>query len=304
MISSTAMPLSLESLGDSLAAAVAQGQGEGFLESLLGALPPELEGLSPEELLEWLQNQEPQALSFAPVPLQAQPRPEPAAARLPENPEALLGLMLSSRGGLPQGIGQGEAGRAGALGELVLSARSGEAVGDTALQPFQSFLQTAGSIGATTTTARQPAGVDLPSFTLSTPVTDPGFAQAVGERLVWMVRQDLQQARLHLDPVELGPLEITMSIKDDVASVVIHAHHATTRDVLEGDTQRLRTLLGESGFSSVDVNVARDGGRQPDGQGGRPAPFSLFGGKAEPEAEGEVQGQVSLAGRGLVDHYA
>jgi hypothetical protein len=291
--------LKLESLGDALNTAL-NGDGavgEGFLESLLAALPPELQGLTPEQLAQMLQNQDPALMPVAamPVPLELA-----AQAQLEPEPTDFLGLLLSSRSGLmPSGAQSGEGAIWLAEAGLLAQAAQPEAAATPQAQPFQSLLQSVGSL-----TTRPPATAEPANFTLSTPVQDPEFGQAVGERLVWMVSQGVQQAKIHLDPAHLGPLEISLAVKDDVASVVINAHHATTREVLEGDTQRLRNMLSEGGFTQVDVNVARDGGQQPGGQNGRAGAAGLFGADPEPEAGAESEGGVSLQGRGLVDHYA
>ncbi|MEW8283797.1 MAG: hypothetical protein AB2767_15245, partial [Candidatus Thiodiazotropha taylori] len=49
------------------------------------------------------------------------------------------------------------------------------------------------------------ASIILP---LNTPVGQPGWDQAVGERIQWMVNQNIQQAEIKLTPPNLGPLEI------------------------------------------------------------------------------------------------
>jgi flagellar hook-length control protein FliK len=82
---------------------------------------------------------------------------------------------------------------------------------------------------------------------------------------VWMVRENVQEAKIRLDPPNLGPLEISVAVKDDRASILIHASHAITRDVLEAEAPRLRGMLGDNGFAAVDVNIARDNGRQQGG---------------------------------------
>lgn len=296
-----AMGMNADGLGESLAAAVARGEGAGFLDALRGALPPELEGLSAEELLDWLRDQADSALAFmTPPTLPSLPQETLAVetARLPQDPEALLGLLLSSRG-----EAAGLSGEIDKLAQAALLAQAGEAEPDRALQPLLSpqALQALAPTGAGGAAASPLVAGDIPGFSLGTPVTDPGFGQALGDRLVWMLRQDVQQARIHLDPAQLGPLEISVSIKDDAATIVIHAQHAVTRDVLEADSARLRSMLGESGFSTVDVNVARDDSRQP-GEQRAPAPRASFA--AGVDAEVEIETGRVLHGRGLVDHYA
>lgn len=142
-----------------------------------------------------------------------------------------------------------------------------------------------------------------------TPVSQPGFGQAVGERVLWMARNEVQQARIQLNPPGLGPLEVSLQLGEERASVHFNAHHAATREALAADAPRLRTMLAEGGFENVDVNVSS----QDHGTGGRAGTdadgsetggtFRGQGGEGEP-GELAVQEIAGVAtGRGLVDHY-
>lgn len=154
--------------------------------------------------------------------------------------------------------------------------------------------------GAMRSTAAAPGGV--PTYALATPMGQPGWGQAMGERLSFLVRNGVQQARIRLDPPQLGPVEIAIAMKEDRASVQIVAQHHATREALEAELPRLRAMLEESGFGGADVDVSRGGG---DGKPGR----SLFA-QALSQANGEEAEAVTetvstpAAGRGLVDQYA
>lgn len=267
----------------------------GFLDALLAALPPEAQGLSLDELVDWLKEQDGGNALAALLP-QAAAAPLPAAPELApregkqNDPDMLLGLILSSRQ-MPA------AGDDAAMLESggILDAQAQTGAADDA-KPFLQMLTPLAK------QAEQPlqAAADLP---LRVPVRHPDFSQAVGERLVWLVRNDVQEATIRLDPPHMGPLEISVSVKDDRATVLIHANHAVTRDMLEAEAPRLRGMLGDSGFGAVDVNVARDNARQQQG-GGRP---NAQAATASPDSdEGlAVRSDVPLVGaRGLVDHYA
>ncbi len=145
-----------------------------------------------------------------------------------------------------------------------------------------------------------------PILQVSTPVTQAGFAAAVGERMRWMVQSEVHHARLLLNPPGLGPLDIAVSLQGDQVSVALTAHHALTREALAADMPRLRGLLADAGFGTVDVNVSQDRGRgdhQPSGKASDG--FIPIGVSGAPEVVEPVQGDGSLRlGRSLVDHYA
>lgn len=271
--------------------------GEGFLGALLAALPPEAQGLSLQELTEWLKQQEDNGLGVPGLPMPAMPTtvgvPLVTEGGKQTTPDTLLGLIMSSRQGVPA-EGGGEAMTAlQAAGMLDNGGQQAEQA--VVEQPFKALLQTMTPTGKL-------AGAEVAEAALRVPVRHPEFGQAVGERLVWLVKNDVQEAKIRLDPPNLGPLEINVSVKDDRASILIHASHPVTRDVLEAEAPRLRGMLGDNGFAAIDVNVSRDNSRQQPG-GGRPG-----GGDAtlaaETEEAGAVRSDVANVAVGLVDHYA
>lgn len=141
----------------------------------------------------------------------------------------------------------------------------------------------------------------------------PGLSEAVVERVMWLSSQNLRSAEIQLDPAELGRMEIRIDMNKDISQVTFLSPHASVRDALEGQLQRLRDMFAQQGMN-MDVNVsdqslARGGRGEADGQGdeGRTSRAAI----AEQEGEGEItQGTLeitggrSLSGRGLVDYYA
>ncbi len=87
-------------------------------------------------------------------------------------------------------------------------------------------------------------------------VQDPGWAQSVGERVQWMVGQQVQSAQIRLNPDHLGPMAIKLNIQNEQASIQINSAHAIVREVLEAAIPRLRELMESSGIDLVDVNIS------------------------------------------------
>jgi flagellar hook-length control protein FliK len=92
---------------------------------------------------------------------------------------------------------------------------------------------------------------------LDLPVGQPGWDRAVGERIQWMVGQNIQQAEIKLNPPHLGPLEIKISLQNDHTSVTFVATQAPTREALEASIPRLREMFGEINLNLADVNVGQ-----------------------------------------------
>lgn len=140
------------------------------------------------------------------------------------------------------------------------------------------------------------------------PVTlgQPRWGQAVGERVLWLAAQNLSAAELRLDPPELGPMQVRITIQHDQASVSFSSPHLLVREALDQSAVRLREMFGEQGLNLVDVDVSdqslarqqtandsSSGGAQSDTESG------------ENVEDGEtLVGVAQVASLRLVDHYA
>lgn len=109
---------------------------------------------------------------------------------------------------------------------------------------------------------------------VTVPVSQPNWAQATGERVLWMVHQKLQSAEIQLDPPELGPLQVRVSVHNDQVSVSFVSAHGQVRDALDMQSLRLREMFEAQGLNLVDVDVS-DQGFHGNQSGDAPAnPFS------------------------------
>jgi flagellar hook-length control protein FliK len=97
---------------------------------------------------------------------------------------------------------------------------------------------------------------------LSAPVHDPRWADALAHRLVLMARDGESIASLKLVPVDLGPLDIQITVRDGEASVHFGAANQETRNVLEASLPRLRELLGAQGLQLTNASVSQQSGGQ------------------------------------------
>jgi flagellar hook-length control protein FliK len=98
------------------------------------------------------------------------------------------------------------------------------------------------------------------AITLNTPVHDSRWADAIAHRLVMMAREGESVAQLKLVPIDLGPLDIQITVKDSEASVHFGAAHAETRAALEASLPRLRELLSAQGLQLTNASVSQQSG--------------------------------------------
>jgi flagellar hook-length control protein FliK len=89
------------------------------------------------------------------------------------------------------------------------------------------------------------------------PVGQDAWKEAVGQRVTWMVEQQVSRAELRLHPAHLGPVDVSVRVNNDEVSVSFHATHPATREALEGSLPRLRELLADSGLSLGQASVSQ-----------------------------------------------
>ncbi|MBU2038831.1 MAG: flagellar hook-length control protein FliK, partial [Gammaproteobacteria bacterium] len=126
---------------------------------------------------------------------------------------------------------------------------------------------------------------------------------ALGARIMTMVAEDVQKARIQLDPPELGSLEIKLHVSQDQASVQVQAQHAHVREVLEANAHRLRDALAAQGITLNGFDVSERGqgnegsGQSGDGQGAQ-------GGDDWLAEDGVVDDKPQVSSNNLLDTFA
>ena len=118
--------------------------------------------------------------------------------------------------------------------------------------------------GATGTVVR---GVDLGTLApiaLPAPLHSPEFAQLLGAQVSMLARDGVQQAELRLNPAEMGPINVRISIDDTHARVDFHAAAAATREVIERGLPELASALREQGLTLAGGGVFQ---QPPDARG-------------------------------------
>ena len=92
-----------------------------------------------------------------------------------------------------------------------------------------------------------------------------GWDNALGQKVLWMVSNQQQVAELNLDPPDLGPLQVILSITNDQASATFVSPHADVRQALEAALPRLKEMMAESGISLGNTTVSAETSQQQGG---------------------------------------
>jgi len=217
--------------------------------------------------------------------------------------QAVTAQLDSQRGDLGGRPGQGQG------AEALFKLAGLNLVKDAAPPPLSMAASTV-SAAAAATTAPTTVAAPAPAQTLAldVPMRQAGWDQAFAERVVWMAKQGVQEAQIHLNPRNMGPIEVHVSVQKEQASVAFVAHHAVTREALEAAMPRLRDMLQDSG-----LNLAQSEVSQHDRQREQTAGFSGGQGQGQRGHAGvmtdeEVRlGETALRGGsalGAVDYYA
>ena len=134
------------------------------------------------------------------------------------------------------------------------------------------------------------------------------FGPELGERVLWLIRDGLHEARLQLNPRELGPVEVRLSVGDGAAQVNFSTQHAGTAAAVQQSLPQLRDLLAQQGLQLGQATVSH----QPAGDG-QAAQQQTQTSASRPDWERQHGDDIEdglpmptarVVGHGLVDAYA
>lgn len=88
-------------------------------------------------------------------------------------------------------------------------------------------------------------------------LNQPNWSRVVSSRVVYMAREGVQHAELRLNPAQLGPVEVRLSVVNEQTSVTFLANNAATREALEQALPRLRESFAENGLALNNAEVGQ-----------------------------------------------
>lgn len=149
----------------------------------------------------------------------------------------------------------------------------------------------------------------LPATTLETPFRQPGWDQALSERVLWVANQRFQGAEIKLNPPQLGPIEVRVQLQHEQAQISFTAQNASVREALEAALPRLREMFAANGFNLLDVNVSQhsfaEQQRQTQAQAGDPHTGTGGDDDGDPAiALHQELARTGAAARGGIDLFA
>ena len=147
-------------------------------------------------------------------------------------------------------------------------------------------------------------------------VGTPAWDNQIGQKIVWMVAGKEQSASLTLNPPDMGPMQVVLSVTNDHATVTFSSATPEVRQALEDAMPKLREMMSESGIALGNASVndgaaqqqqqAQDQGNGRNGRAGGTGPVENVASGSAAEAEAKAAARPARTGElpGLVDTFA
>lgn len=147
---------------------------------------------------------------------------------------------------------------------------------------------------------------------LAQPLHSPAFAPEMAARLSVLAAGGVQEAQLHLNPAEMGPVAVQIVVDGQQAQVSFHAESAETRAVLERGLPDLAAALRDSGLTLSGGGVFQQQMNQPGQSPAQTSQESSRGTRQVDRSALTLDSSVDASGRppsarssqGVLDIYA
>ena len=194
---------------------------------------------------------------------------------------ASLGQAQGKTPATPQAGGKVEAGKLAIDAQLAATAKAGAAIAEPIIKETPADLSRLAAQLQPGALQQAAAAAAVPADKLAGRVGTPAWDQQLGQKVVWMAAGGDQSATLTLNPPDLGPVQVVLTVTNDQADAAFMSAQPEVRQALEAAMPRLREMMSEAGiaFGSATVSAgtpeqqnngerATSGERRGNGQGG------------------------------------
>ncbi len=153
-----------------------------------------------------------------------------------------------------------------------------------------------------------PAVVMPTVVTIDTPVNHDKWGDEFNQKITWLASSKEQSAELHLNPPQLGPMDVVLKVSGDQATALFTSPHAAVRDAIEQALPKLREMMADSGIMLGNATVSDNSRNSQQGESGNKSGNSRSGitGVSDTGAASAHIARVSQISRhnGIVDTFA
>ena len=105
--------------------------------------------------------------------------------------------------------------------------------------------------------------VQAATMTVNTPVNQARWGDEFSQKITWLASSKMDQsAELHLNPPQLGPLDVVLKVSGDQATALFTSPHAAVREAIEQALPRLRDMLADNGITLGNTTVSDQAPRE------------------------------------------
>jgi len=91
--------------------------------------------------------------------------------------------------------------------------------------------------------------------TITAPMGSAAWPAEFTQKVNWVSTQQNQVAELHLNPPDLGPMSVTITITDNQATALFSSPHSAVREAIENALPKLRESLADNGIMLGNATV-------------------------------------------------
>ncbi|MDO8925435.1 MAG: flagellar hook-length control protein FliK [Sideroxyarcus sp.] len=161
-------------------------------------------------------------------------------------------------------------------------------------------------------TIQNAAGIAAPvvqaaTLTVSTPVNQARWGDEFSQKITWLASSKMDQsAELHLNPPQLGPLDVVLKVSGDQATALFTSPHAAVREAIEQALPRLRDMLADNGITLGNATVSDQAPREQNKSDAQRTAGNTDNELRDTAAGGNNAARVSPISRhnGIVDTFA
>ncbi|MYN43402.1 flagellar hook-length control protein FliK, partial [Duganella sp. FT109W] len=100
------------------------------------------------------------------------------------------------------------------------------------------------------------AATAVPTDKLSSRVGSQGWDQQLGQKIIFMAAGGEQSATMELNPPDLGPLQVVLSVNKDQATAAFSSAAPEVRQALENALPKLKEMMSDAGIQLGSATVS------------------------------------------------
>ena len=146
------------------------------------------------------------------------------------------------------------------------------------------------------------------SLRLEPRVGTPAWDGALAQKVTWMSNQQMQVAQLQLNPPDLGPMEVTLTVgtgPDAETRIEFTSPHLAVREALQSALPQLREMMENSGITLGSTTVSAESFQQQSQSGRQDNPSARSSDSlSQSNSEMAARSITTRSHDGMVDIFA